>query len=78
MKASAEKFICFIHRDQRRPDEWVGIITWRIPFRGPFLVRGASEAEVREKLRRLDPTTRFHEWRQLHPGGKVNEDATTQ
>jgi hypothetical protein len=62
MKASAKKFIAFVHRDQRRPDEWVAVLTWRIPFRGPFLVRGASEAEVRDKLARLDPTIRFHDY----------------
>lgn len=77
MKASAEKFVCFIHRDQRRPDEWVGVITWRLGHRGPFLVRGASEIEVREKLRRLDASVRFHQWRRLNPGGeRKNEDAS--
>ncbi len=77
MKANGKKFVCFIHRDQRRPDEWVGVITWRLGHRGPFLVRGASESEVREKLARLDPTIRFHQWPQLNPGGeRKNEDAS--
>jgi hypothetical protein len=61
MKASAKKFIAFVHRDQRRPGEWVGVLTWRIGFRGPFLVHGGSETEIREKLARLDPTIRFHD-----------------
>jgi hypothetical protein len=75
MKASGKKFVCFIHRDDRRPDEWVGVITWRLGFRGPFLVHGRSEAEVREKLARLDPTVRFHQSRQAHHGGRMNADA---
>ena len=75
MKASAKKFVAFVHPDQRRPDEWVGVITWRLGFRGPFIVRGANEAEVREKLTRLDPTIRFHQWRQHLGGRKENENA---
>jgi hypothetical protein len=79
MKASAEKFIAFIHPDQRRPNEHVAVLTWRLGHRGPGLVRGASESEVREKLRRLDASVRFHQWRQAHSGGeRVNENATTR
>jgi hypothetical protein len=77
MKASGKKFVCFIHQDDRRPDEWVGVVTWRLGYRGPFLVRGNNEVEVREKLRRLDPSIRFHQWRRLNPGGeRKNEDAS--
>jgi hypothetical protein len=62
MKASGRKFIAFVHQDQRRADEWVGIITWKLGHRGPFIVRGTSETEVREKLGRLDATVRFHDY----------------
>jgi hypothetical protein len=60
MKASGKKFVCIFHEDRLRRDAWVGFLTWRLGFRGQYIVRGRTESELREKLARLDPITRFH------------------
>jgi len=79
MKASAEKFVCVLHEDNARRGAWVAFLTWRLGFRGQYVVRGRTENELRERLRKLDPTVRFHQWRRAHPGGeRRNENAATR
>jgi hypothetical protein len=77
MKASAGKFVCILHEDRMRRGAWVAFLTWRLGHRGAYVVRARSESELRGKLRKLDPTVRFHQWRRLNPGGeRKNEDAS--
>jgi hypothetical protein len=73
VRASGEKFVCVLHEDHLRHDAWVAFLTWRLGFRGQYVVRGRTENELLGKLRRLDPTVRFHRWQQSHPEGEVNE-----
>jgi hypothetical protein len=75
VRASGEKFVCVLHEDHLRNDAWVAFLTWRLGFRGQYVVRGRTENELLGKLRRLDPTIRFHARQQLNPGGKVNDHA---
>jgi hypothetical protein len=78
MSASGKKFICILHEDKLRFGAWVAFLTWKLGHRGQYVVRAQSESELREKLRKLDPTVRFHHWRQTRPGGeRVNENVTT-
>lgn len=44
----------------REDNLWVAKLTWRLGFKGPYLVRGGDERELREKVQRLDPTVKFY------------------
>lgn len=59
MRACGEKFIGIFRRDESSTG-WVGFLTWRLGFHGPYVVRGATETKLREKLLHLDPTAEFY------------------
>ena len=69
MKASGRKIRLLHPPGQRRPDEWVGVITWRLGFRGRSSC-ARKRAGVREKLRELDPTIGFTSGGNYIPEGK--------
>jgi hypothetical protein len=75
VRATGEKFIGVLRPDAHRAG-WLTFLTWRLGFRGPYIIRSHTEEELCAKLRRLDPTVRFHKRQQLNPGERVNENAT--
>jgi hypothetical protein len=58
MRASGEKFIGIFHPSECGAG-WVAFLTWRLGFRGPYLVRGTSKDGLQQKLKNLDPTVAF-------------------
>jgi hypothetical protein len=75
MRADAEKFIGVLRPDARHAG-WLAFLTWRLGFRGPYIIRAHTVDELCAKLRRLDPTVRFQQRQQQNLGGrKENENA---
>jgi hypothetical protein len=59
MRVSGKKFIGIFRQDEHA-NGWIGFLTWRLGFRGPYLVRGRTQEDIRHKLKSLDPTVQFY------------------
>jgi len=57
MHVSGDKFVGIFRQEG---GGWVAHLTYRLGNKGPYIVRGRDEADVREKLKRLDPTAQFY------------------
>ncbi len=56
-RAAGDRFSCTIRCEDGR---WLALCTWRLGYRGPYVVRGINELDLRRKLHNLDPTLRFY------------------
>jgi hypothetical protein len=59
MRVESDRFVGVFHRDRTGSDYWIAFLTWRLGFRGPYIVRGRDEADARARLCKLDETARF-------------------
>jgi hypothetical protein len=60
MRVSGEKFIGIFRRNDCGTSDWIAFLTWRLGFRGPYLVRGRTQEDMRGKLKSLDSTVQFY------------------
>jgi hypothetical protein len=66
MRACGERFIAIFHKDKEGRDYWIAFLTLRLGFRGQYILRGNTEGELRDRLRRLDPTVEFYAKGKVH------------
>jgi hypothetical protein len=51
MRVIGGKFIGIFRQDERNTT-WIGFLTWRLGFRGPYIVRGRNETDIRNRVLR--------------------------
>jgi hypothetical protein len=59
MRVESDRFVGVFHRDRTGSDYWIAFLTWKLPFRGVYVVRAPNEAELRARLKKLDATASF-------------------
>jgi hypothetical protein len=52
MRVESDRFVGVFHRDRTGQAYWIAFLTWRLGFRGPYIVRGHDEIELRSRLQK--------------------------